>query len=203
MARPRVHDDALRTRLITAAAEVLARKGVDGVSLRVLAQDCGTSTSAVYSIFGSKDGMVTAVVAEALGSFTDSQRRALSRSTAGPIERLAQLGIAYRRWALTHPSLYAVMFASEGHIKPANLPGYDGIAPLRSVVQECVDTGAFAPLHDIGDVILSIWASVHGFVSLEISQLRFTSKRAADRTYRAHLDSIARAWADAPSPGAG
>lgn len=194
MARPRVHDDALRDRLVASAAEVVASKGVDGVSLRALAEECGTSTSAVYSIFGSKEALVDAVVAEADESFSDSQRRALARPASGPVHSLALLGLAYRRWALDHPALYAVMFARNGAIATTDVLAAESIAPLRSVVEECFDAGIFAAGPSVGDVVLSIWAGVHGFVSLEIGQLRFPSKRAAERCYRAHLAAIAQSW---------
>jgi AcrR family transcriptional regulator len=194
MARPRVHDDALRARLVVSAAEVVAGKGVDGISLRALADECGTSTSAVYSIFGSKEALVAAVVAEADRSFSDSQRRALARPASGPVHRLRLLGLAYRRWALDHPALYAVMFAREGTIATTAVLESDSIGPLRSVVEDCFDSGIFAPGPSIGDVVLSIWAGVHGFVSLEIGQLRFPSRRAADRCYDAHLAAIAQSW---------
>jgi AcrR family transcriptional regulator len=194
MARPRVHDDALRDRLVASAAQVVAGKGADGISLRALAEECGTSTSAVYSIFGSKEALVDAVVAEADNSFSDSQRSALARPSSGPVQSLALLGLAYRRWALDHPALYAVMFARDGSIATTDLLAAGSIAPLRTVVQECFDAGIFAPGPSVGDVVLSIWAGVHGFVSLEIGQLRFPSKRAADRCYRAHLAAIAQSW---------
>jgi AcrR family transcriptional regulator len=203
MARPRVHDEALRARLVVSAADVLADKGVDGVSLRVLAEDCSTSTSAVYSIFGSKEALVDAVVTEADRSFSDSQRRALARPVSGPLDSLRLLGLAYRRWALDHPALYAVMFARNGTIETTELLAADSIAPLRIVVEDCFESGIFAAGPSVGDVVLSIWAGVHGFVSLELGQLRFPSKRAADRSYGGHLAAIALSWQEIPAaPGA-
>ena len=200
MARPRVHDDALRDRLVGSAAEVVAATGVDGISLRALADRCDTSTSAVYSIFGSKEALVDAVVAEADHSFSASQRRALTRQSSRPLDKLQSLGLAYRRWALDHPALYAVMFARGGTIATTDLLAAASIAPLRSVVQEGFDAGIFTPGPTVGDVVLSIWAGVHGFVSLEIGQLRFPSTRAADRCYRVHLAAIAQSWQGISAP---
>ncbi|MGH8963898.1 MAG: TetR/AcrR family transcriptional regulator, partial [Actinomycetes bacterium] len=70
MARPKVHDAALRARLLTRARELLSTDGTDGVSLRVLARDCGTSTTAVYSLFGGKPELLEALLHEALRRFT-------------------------------------------------------------------------------------------------------------------------------------
>ena len=148
----------------------------------------------MYSIFGSKEALVDAVLAKADTSFTNSQRRALARPASSPVESLTLLGVAYRRWALDHPALYAVMFSRNGAVATNHVLDADGIAPLRSVVQECFGAGIFSPGPDVRDVVLSIWASVHGFVSLEIGQLCFPTQRAAERCYRTHLAAIVQSW---------
>src|SRR5689334_460451 len=54
MGRPRLHDDAVRSRLLEAASTVLAQDGVAGLTVRDVAARAGTSTSAVYSLFGGR-----------------------------------------------------------------------------------------------------------------------------------------------------
>jgi AcrR family transcriptional regulator len=65
MARPKVHDEALRVRLLERARTVLSSEGPAGLSLRTLARDCDTSTTAVYSLFGGKTGLLTALFDDA------------------------------------------------------------------------------------------------------------------------------------------
>ena len=60
MPRPRPHDDHLREQLLGIATETIARTGVEGLSLRTLATDAGTSTSAVYQLFGSRAALLDA-----------------------------------------------------------------------------------------------------------------------------------------------
>ena len=68
MARPKVHDEALRGRLLERARAVLSADGPAALSLRTLARDCETSTTAVYSLFGGKPGLLTALFDDAFRS---------------------------------------------------------------------------------------------------------------------------------------
>ena len=54
--RPKVHDAALRARLLECAGATLSTRGLAALSLRTLAADVGTSTTAVYALFGGKPG---------------------------------------------------------------------------------------------------------------------------------------------------
>ena len=57
MGRPREHDAATRDRLLAAATRLSAEEGWRAVSVRRVAEEAGTSTRAVYSLFGSKQGL--------------------------------------------------------------------------------------------------------------------------------------------------
>ena len=75
MGRPREHDEATRTQLRGAAERLVAGGGPDALSVRAVADEARTSTRAVYSLFGSKDGLVAALagaeVYKALGAGDD------------------------------------------------------------------------------------------------------------------------------------
>ena len=58
MPRPKTHDDALRRRLLERAGELLSTEGPGAVSLRKIATDVNTSTTAVYSLFGGKPALL-------------------------------------------------------------------------------------------------------------------------------------------------
>src|SRR5215510_213008 len=51
-----------RTRLIAAAADLFARKGFHAVSAEAVADAADRTTGALYSHFGSKDGLLLALV---------------------------------------------------------------------------------------------------------------------------------------------
>jgi hypothetical protein len=59
--RKRIHDEALGERLLDEAAARIAEHGLDGLSLRSVASAAGTTTAAIYTIFGGKPGLLAAM----------------------------------------------------------------------------------------------------------------------------------------------
>lgn len=182
-----------------ATAHVVARGGVDALSLRQVASGCGTSTNAVYALFGSRDGLLSAVMMEAVRSFTAEQRAVAETTDA--LADLLELGRAYRRWALAHPELYAVMFGGRISIGAADDPAeripegpLSGMQPIVEVIERGVGTGAMR-VRDSVTAAVSIWAGVHGFVSLEIAQWSRSALIERDALYEVHLLAISAHWA--------
>ena len=199
MSRPQIYDNALRADLISHAAAAIADGGVPHLSLRAVAAAAGTSTNAVYTLFGGKEGLVQAAVATAADGFTAAQ---LAVGTSDdPLADLIGLGRAYRTWAIAHPELYAVMFGGRVSLPPlpplppADEPGADdeAITPLVAAVLRLVDTGRFAGA-PADHIVQTIWASVHGLVSLETAVWRDRSEADRRDLYEAQLGAIIRAW---------
>ena len=191
MARPVVHDDAVRARLLDVTAELVDREGPARVTLREVAASAGTSTTAVYSLFGGKAELLTAVVDGGFTSFARSQRQAADGG-------LRALGLAYREWALGHPALYRLMFGWAGRpgeqksVAPTPEIADAAMAPLRDAVDAGQRSGLLreAP---VDMVAFAIWGQVHGLVSLELACI----EPAADwgEIYAEAIDAVARAWA--------
>src|SRR6478609_8874148 len=78
MGRPRVHDEATAEALLDAAERIVAADGPEALSTRRVADQAGTTTRAVYSLFESKEGLLVALGNRAfqmLGSWVDSIRK--------------------------------------------------------------------------------------------------------------------------------
>lgn len=168
--RPRTHDEALRVRLLDRAGLLLSTEGAGALSLRRLAADVGTSTTAVYSLFGGKPALVRELFFEAFRRF-GTRLQAVAR-TDDPGEDLIQLGLAYRRGALADPHLYPIMFANI-------LPGFEpdqqvaeqalaALTPLIDAVRDGIKSGVFADV-TTDTVVMSCWGLAHGMVSLELN----------------------------------
>src|SRR4051794_20471756 len=74
MGRPRVHNERTADTLLDTAEEILDREGLSALSVRRIADSAETSTRAVYSLFGSKEALMTALGARAfdlLGAAVD------------------------------------------------------------------------------------------------------------------------------------
>lgn len=189
MPRPKLYDDDLRGRLIATAADQVAAGGLDGLSLRRVAEEAGTSTNAVYTVFGGKDGLVGAMASEAQTSFVAAQLEAVAGRD--PLDDLLALGLAYRRWAVEHASLYAVMFG--GRVPPPKDCAEDGLAPLLGVVQRVADAGRLVG-EDVHAAALSIWAATHGCVALELALWPDQPEELSARDFERQLAALTRAW---------
>ncbi len=109
MGRPRLHDEQTAEALLDAAERMIAADGPDAISLRRLAEQTQTSTRAVYSLFGSKDGLVSALAQRAF-AMLGAGIHAL-QTTADPAADLVDAGvIVFRRLAIEHPSLFRLAF---------------------------------------------------------------------------------------------
>lgn len=109
MARPRAHDDRTRAALLDAAEVIVATAGPHALSVRIVADEVGTTTRAVYSIFGSKGGLVAELARRAFTFLGDELDRL--PVTDDPAADLVECGATmYRRFVREHPSLYRIAF---------------------------------------------------------------------------------------------
>ncbi|MCU1603247.1 MAG: TetR family transcriptional regulator [Frankiales bacterium] len=180
MGRVKTYDEALRQRLLAEAAQLLSSEGVGALTLRRVAALADTSTTAVYSLFGDKDQLLTAMYVDGFARLG----RALTRARAGaPLEALGSVGMAYRRAALAAPHLYGLMFGGLAPSADAKQVADAAFQPLVESVQTCLDSGDLRG-RDAETIATYLWAVSHGLVSLEIAGLVGGSLRARTEGYR-------------------
>jgi AcrR family transcriptional regulator len=192
--RPKTYDDDLRQRLVNRAAKAIAEHGPGGLALRPVAAAEGTSTTAVYSMFGGRAGLIEAVGQTASQGFVTAQRAV--PTTDDPYEDLFTLGRAYRAWATQNPALYQVLMSPRDPTLAQNgpMPQSAAAGPLFDVVLRLIAAGTFPDVFP-PRIAGTIWASVHGFVILELSGVFDVAGGAGlDALYAAHLESIRRGW---------
>lgn len=195
MPRPKVHDEALRVRLLEQAVRTLSEDGPEALSLRKLAAQVNTSTTAVYSLFGGKPGLLNAVYDEAFARF--GERLGAVVATGDPVADLGALGQAYRESALAEPHFYQVMFGPLGGVitpEPESVErGMATFKPLLDAVQRAIDLGLLRD-EDPVTVATSMWATVHGLVSLELRALLPEGSGDPAEVYRAALRAMGNGW---------
>lgn len=172
MARPKTHTPEVRERLVARALEVARDEGIGALALRSLAESAGTSTTAVYALFGGKDALKAAVLASAFNDFAAAQEAI--PATDDPVMDIAWTGASYIQWAVDHPRLYEAMFG-ETASRIASTPELDAagaraFACVHDAVRRAQASGAFRPA-DEATVVTSLWAQVHGLASLMIAGL--------------------------------
>jgi AcrR family transcriptional regulator len=159
---------SVRLQLLEASARLIATEGANGLTLRRVADEVGTSTMAIYTNFGGMPELRHAVRRE--GFVRLAAKLNAVDHTDDPVADLATLGLAYYENATSNPDLYRVMFvekpldAADAHI------GWDTFEALVAGVQRCIAAGRFRSA-DAGGRATELWAVAHGLVSLELAQL--------------------------------
>lgn len=109
MGRPKQHDDATREALLTAAESLVEQGGAGALSVRAVAEAIGTTTRAVYSTFGSKEGLLAALAQRSFEMLRDAI--AELPETEDPAGDLVEAALeVFRPMAVEHPSLFSIAF---------------------------------------------------------------------------------------------
>lgn len=104
----------------TAAWEYIAKHGAASLSLRAIAASIGLSAPALYRYFPSKNHLVLALIQDAFVSLRDAMEVSIaSDSHSSWQSKLRSLGQAYRRWAISQPESFFLIFGNP-------VPGYPG-----------------------------------------------------------------------------
>jgi AcrR family transcriptional regulator len=186
---------ALRATVLETAGAILAKEGPAGLTMRRLAAALGCTTTVLYTMFASKQGLIDAMYREGFDRLT-ARMRAIPRD-APPAERLRLSGLAYRENALSSPQLYQLTF---GAAAPEHTPGpearraaEDSLEPLIEIVQACIDAGLFRR-QDPRFIAQVLTAAAHGAVSLELSHY-FWSRAEAEQRYTTLTAAAAQSFA--------
>jgi AcrR family transcriptional regulator len=154
---PRTSDQPdIRERLLAGAADVLVTDGIDGLTVRRVAEAAGRSTMCVYTKFGSRRGLIQGVFTQA-----ETDLAAVLRK-AKPIRGNNPLGVAsaYRRFARQHPAAYALLF--EHPIGALDLDESARRDAIARVVALLAEAGANEPVAAL--------ATMHGLITIERTQ---------------------------------
>lgn len=163
--------DDVSSTLLESASRLLADEGPGALTVRRIAAESGMSTMNVYSRFGGKHGVVEQLFLRGFALLA-AEMGAVPR-TDDPRADLSACGAAYRRFALEHTTLYAVMFEQVvPDYEPSDAALASGLATLQHLadrIQRCIDAGIITPAPPL-HLAAIVWSTCHGAVSLELKQ---------------------------------
>lgn len=103
------HHGDLQPALIAAAREMLQTQGINGLSLRKIAERTGVSRTAAYHHFADKNALLCAIAAEGFSEWHEKSQQIFQQELS--IEaKYREFVHAYVNFAVDHPDLYELMF---------------------------------------------------------------------------------------------
>ncbi len=166
------HHGNLRAALLAAAWELVQAQGLEGLTLRAVAERLGVSRSAIYRHYRSKDELLGEIILEGFEQLRATTSKAASARAQGaqscPLDQLHHMGLAYIRFAVEQAELYDLMFhpsligRTGEKVKDASVRSYE---VLTGMLQQCQNAGQIKA-GDPQRQAFAIWASLHGLVSL-------------------------------------
>ena len=196
-----------------AARDILAQGGLAAMSMRALASRIGTTPTAIYHYFQSKEELIEQVVIRGFQEFEASLWNAIDDLPTGSIDRLAAIGEAYIRFATQHHQYFKITFGIQAGCPKQleDVPGQGGYGVLRQCVIEAMEAGTIRR-DDPDTVVLYLWSVVHGLVTIFMacecdSMLRESGIEIPEGEHPSgHLFRLFRAYIEKglqPEPGGG
>lgn len=169
--------EEIRTRILDAARELFIAEGYEAVTMRRIADRIEYSPTAIYFHFKDKEALMGELCA--VDFYTLATQFTKIARVEDPVERLRRIGHAYADFAAEFPNHYRLMFMTphppgdmpEEVLQRRDNPEEDAYAFLRSTVEQAVNEKRLRPEYsDVELVSQTMWAGVHGVVSLSIAK---------------------------------
>lgn len=185
-----------KDRILSAAKVVLENEGIEGLTIRRVAQRAELSPMALYRHFADKDALLNALMEDGIAAWEEIVRGIRARD---PLEWLAAIGEAHLDFALEQPHRYDAAFflpASAARRFPDDFAA--GRSPAIAMVMARIDQAkAEGRLRDKPtlEIALTLVAAGHGFVAMHRAK-RFGS----DKQFKALCRAAQRHLLDSLEP---
>ncbi len=164
------HHGALREELLARAFQDLETAGLEGLSLRGLAESAGVSKTAPYRHFADKRDLLVSLAADGFRMLAETLEAVRPAQNPSGIRALFQ---AYVDFARARPALYRLMFSRLGyelHSEACRRNSQRALACLQQAVAAAQAAG-WRRQQEATPLVLSLWANVHGWATLLIDDL--------------------------------
>jgi AcrR family transcriptional regulator len=183
----------LKARISLTAQELFLSEGVEGVTMRRIAEGVGVSATAIYRHFRDKEEILEEIIDAGLASLSSYLRPALEAKD--PFQRLKGLIDAYLRFGLEQPRYFDLAFLVPGRVMhlPEELEHHSR-ATFKLAVQQvalCMEAGIFRKEDPI-ETTVYLWSTAHGLVMLQRMNRLGDDKEKFSRLYKTTIERAIR-----------
>ena len=167
--RQSYHHKDLRKALIETGIELVSTEGINAFSLRKAAAACGVSHAAPYSHFQNKEELLDAMQRFITDRFSRLLEDTIQKNN-NPAEVLKDMGVTYVSFFVENPSYFQFLY-SQSNIKidlsltMQDNENYKPYVIYKNVVSRLLEQAHY-PKEKQNDIIITIWAFIHGVTSL-------------------------------------
>jgi AcrR family transcriptional regulator len=158
--------------LIVAAEKAIASKGLSGLKSRELAAEIGVANGAVFNLVDDMDELILRVGSRTLARLDAALTAAEGNGAAAPAETLVRIALAYCDFAAENLDLWRALF--EHRMAPDKAVPEWAIAEqmnlFRHIYHPLANLFPKWSADELGITARSLFASVHGMVSLGLEQ---------------------------------
>lgn len=184
--KPKGEGHARRAEILTAAEQIFVAHGYEGATIRKIADAVGLSSTALYMHFPDKGAILHEICRNAFERLREGQNQIIAAAMP-PEARLRRLLEAYVDFGFANPNAYRLIYLTRpDEAQQAQAAAQEvGIELFRAfeiVVEEAEAEGRLRA--DAHVTARTLWAGVHGVVSLMITKPYFDwpSREALSRT---------------------
>ena len=156
------HHQDLRNALLTAALELIAKRGGADFTMRELASALGVTHASAYRHFSDKAALLDALTAEGFRRLAACQEEEQRKASPEPIEQLNALGTAYLRFAQENKGFFSLMFTARQDEDPESSSrtahNEKALSTLVASIKECQRAGLIIdgdPMRIAGYLVLA------------------------------------------------
>ncbi|MDX2269509.1 MAG: TetR/AcrR family transcriptional regulator [Bryobacter sp.] len=194
--RREAYRESLREDILDAARQLFSVHGFEATSIRAIAEKVGASPGILYHYFEDKQALMAHLVRETF-RLLSARLEAIRTDQAPAPDRLRRGLRAYIDFGLQFPHHYTVLFVSKHNLEdhPRILDAFQNegmqtFGCLEFMCREVIENDfARGDLKDHRELAQSLWASIHGLVSLQISSKGFPWVEQS-RLIERHLDVL-------------
>jgi AcrR family transcriptional regulator len=187
--RPREHSHA---DFVEAAIKIVDEKGLDNLTLRRLGDEVGVSYTAVYTYFGSRDALISALVDRVSTEVIEG----IGELDGTPRDQLVSIASSVRRSLNLHPRLAQVFVAATNSSVGGNTLTRSAVAILQTaglsgsrlaVAYRTLESYVFgASVFDLGSAPLHLEIRRNRYKDLDLAE--FAPFSASEELMKSHND---------------
>jgi len=163
----------LRARILAAARDIVVREGFGALTIRKIAEAIEYAPGTLYLYFENRDAIARELSFEGFRKLLEAFAPA-GRIT-DPLAQLEAIGRAYVRFGMENPETYRLIFMEDPQLTTAVFeaaeddPGQRAYRALLDPLETLRDEGRLRPGADVQALADTLWAVIHGIVSLKLT----------------------------------